>query len=165
MNRRLAALVLAVVAPLGLAACSSPGTATSTPPAGAASAPPTATDAGAAEAEEQSLAEACDLVTTAITTAGSEIASFDMSAAVSDPGAAVDAYLTMADSLSGATAKITNAQVSSAAAAVSQSFTALTDGLSKAFLEKDPAAMAGFPALQAAASKSMAAFTNLCQGS
>jgi len=169
MNRRLAALALLAVVPLGLAACSGPTAAPSagaSSPAAAPSPSPTPTpDAGTAGGEGQSVAEACGLATAAITSAGSELASFDMSSAASNPGAAVDAYLKMAGALSAATAKVTNAQVRSAAAAVSQSFTALTDGLSKAFTEKDPAAIAGFPALQAAATESMAAFTKVCQGS
>ena len=168
MNRRLAALALLAVVPLGLAGCSGPD---APPPAGASSpsaAAPSSTltpDAGTTAPDGQSVTEACGLVTAAITSAGSELASFDMSSAASDPGAAVDAYLTMAGALSAATAKVTNAQVRSAAASVSQSFTALTDALSKAFTEKDPAAIAGFPALQAAASASMATFTNVCRGS
>lgn len=160
MNRRIAAWTIAAVAVLGLTACSgSPSTSD-----GASDTDDTSSSAPAETNTDQSVADACAIVSAKVTDATASLSGLDMTAAAADPQATVDQFSETVDAIGEAVDSVDNAEVKDATNAIFEDFTAMRDSLSKLLVEQDTSteAISAATATITAVQESTTAFTELC---
>jgi len=156
MNRRIAALAIAVTAVLGLTACSSGSDAPNEEPA--ASAPATAPEEPTSS--EQSVAEACLELAGPMQEASTTMAG--LADAASDPQAAVDAWTALVEAYEDFAASLTNAEVKAAAADVARDTGAVRDVIAVIYVDGDTGAIAELTTATTDMQESLTALTTLC---
>ena len=151
MNRRIAALTIAVAASLfGLTACTAS-------PAPSPTASRSAEASETPEADGQSVREACALVEDTIQQASEDF----KSAAQDDPSAVVEAMKTAAAKLSDAAEQITNEDVAAVLPGVQEMF-ATTAGILQDIVEGDVAAIGELATIGETFQETVQQFEDLC---
>lgn len=159
MNRRIAALIIATMAVLGLTSCSASSGVFDSPSPNAGSSAPAEGQNG-----DQSVADACASAGAKVQEATKTLTDLDVSAAASDPEGTIAAFTQAADAIGAAAESVTNAEVRGAIGAAYEDFAAVRDLLSRMLLEGDASAIAGLPAAASEVQRSAAAVASLCGG-
>lgn len=127
MRRRFAVLTIAAAAVLGLTACAgSPSAETGGTGDGGAAAP----------ASNQSVADACAIVTVKVNEAATAMPSLE-TAVASDPQVSIDAFTVAVDGIGEAADSVTNAEVKTAATALHADYVSMRDLMTKVLVEQD----------------------------
>lgn len=151
MNRRIAALALAVTALVGLTACSV------TPQSGSTESAPAPTSAPPADGDGQSAADACARIQDTFQKAVDDFAD----AATGDPAAVADAMNDAAQNIRDAAAEVTNADVAAILPELEELF-ATTAEVMQGIVEGDVSAIGELAALGERFQDASARFEELC---
>lgn len=154
LSRRIAALTIAAVAALGLTGCTGfpAGSPSGSATGGAASESPAAGGDG-----EQTVEEACQLVTDTITEATAE---FEQ-ATTDDPAAVADAFNAAAQSIADASTQVTNEEVAALLPSLQELFEQVAEVL-PAIIEGDTSKASEFEQMGTDLQESMQQFEELC---
>jgi hypothetical protein len=158
MNRRIAAVTIALVAVLGLAGCTGTPNATETEKSSSS----TETSAPTEQSSGQTVAEACAIATSKVAGAASSLSSLDVNAAAADPEGTVATLTATADAIGEAADSVTNVEVKDAVTAVYEDFTTMRDLLSRVLIDKDTSAAAEMQTLATDIQTSTQAVSTLC---
>jgi hypothetical protein len=146
MRKTIAAWTIAAAAVLGVTGCSSIPTLNpeATPESSSSATPSTeASTSPEGAGSDQTIADACSIVTSRIEDATSAVSQLDMSQAARDPAGTVATFTETVDSIGAVVESVDNAEVKAAVAAVYEDVVALRDVVSSVLIDQDMTAATG----------------------